>query len=419
MKVRRRGNKLERWEIALIKTMAADGRWPNDQDILAYFTRPTRSINHRAIGEIRTNSKHTAVRPATQDDLELFLASWPDVDPETGLSLQGDELLIKAREAMIAAVHTFNSAGLTFRAELFIVTAIIAWTYLLHAWFRREGIDYRYPDNPNNKTPKGADRYWELGYCLKHAKCPVERGARDNLTFLLELRHEIEHRSTNRIDDAVSAKLQACCINFNDAIKSLFGARYALERRLPIALQFVTFSPDQRAILKKASTLPRHVETMMDAFEQRLTPEQQADPRFAFRVFMIHRTANRSPNADLAVELVPPGSDVAEKFNLILQEVEKRKFLPSQIVATMKEEGWNRFTTHNHTELWKRLKAKDPAKGFGTIAVGTQWCWYETWLNRVREECQKHPDQYRRPVVAGDGQVVVRPTSSPSEQAAS
>ena len=38
---------------------------------------------------------------------------------------------------MIAAVHIFNSAGLTFRAELFIVTAIIAWTYLLHAWYRR------------------------------------------------------------------------------------------------------------------------------------------------------------------------------------------------------------------------------------------------------------------------------------------
>ncbi len=62
---------------------------------------------------------------------------------------------------------------------------------------------------------------------------------------------------------------------------------------------------------------------MMDEFEQRLTPEQQADPRFAFRVFMVHRTANRSPSADLAVELVPPGSDIAEKFNLALKEVEK------------------------------------------------------------------------------------------------
>jgi hypothetical protein len=400
MPVRKRGNKLERWEIALIKAMIADGRWPNDQDILAYFTRPTRSINHRAIAEIRTGKKHTAIKAAAADDLEGFLASWPEIDAETGLSLRGDELLVKAREAMISAVHTFNSAGLTFRSELFIVTAVIAWTYLLHAWFKREGIDYRHTKNQNgqkvvSKTPSGADKFWELGQCLKEPRCPVEQGAKDNLTFLLELRHEIEHRSTNRIDDAVSAKLQACCINFNDAIKNLFGAQYALERRLPIALQFVTFSPDQRAILKKASGLPRNVEIMMDGFEGRLTPEQQVDPRYAFRVFMVGRTANRAPSADLAVEIVPPGSEVAEKFNIALKEVEKKKYLPSEIVNQMKVEGWDRFTMDSHTKLWKKLDAKNPAKGYGAVAVGKTWCWYETWLNRVREECEQHPQLYR------------------------
>ncbi len=186
---------------------------------------------------------------------------------------------------------------------------------------------------------------------------------------MLELRHEIEHRSTSRIDDAVSAKLQACCINFNDAIKSLFGAQYALERRLPIALQFVTFSPDQRALLKKASTLPRHIATMMDAFERQLTPEQQADPRFAFRVFMVHKTANRAPGADLAVELVPPGSNIAEKFNLALKEVEKRKYLPSEIVAIMKGEGWDRFTMDSHTKLWKLLMRETPQR------ATARWRW--------------------------------------------
>ncbi|HQR89849.1 MAG TPA: DUF3644 domain-containing protein, partial [Caulobacter sp.] len=335
------------------------GRWPNDQDILAYFTRPTRSVNHRAIAEIRKRTKHTPVKPASSDDLDLFLASWPDVDPETGLSLQGDELLIKAREAMIAAVHIFNSAGLTFRAELFIVTAVIGWTYLLHAWFKREGIDYRHTKTEKGetvvlKTPNGADKYWELAQCLRHVRSPIERGVADNLSFLLDLRHEIEHRSTNRIDDAVSAKLQACCINFNDIIKVQFGAQYALERRLPIALQFVTFSPDQRALLKKASSLPRHVETMMDGFEQNLTPEQQADPRFAYRVFMIHKTANRAPGADLAVELIPPGSDVDDKFNMVLKEVEKRKYLPAEVVAKVRAEGWNGFTMDSHTRLWQR-----------------------------------------------------------------
>jgi hypothetical protein len=165
MPVRRRGNTLERWEVALVKALLAKGGY-NDQDILAFFTRPTRSINHRAIGEIRTGTKHKAIKAATDEELDEFLATWPDVDPQTGLSLRGDELLIKAREAMIAAVHTFNGAGLHFRAELFIVTSVIAWTYLLHAFYRREGVDYRYYEKGEDgarrvkRTSNGAEAYW-------------------------------------------------------------------------------------------------------------------------------------------------------------------------------------------------------------------------------------------------------------------
>jgi len=402
MPVRRRGKGLERWEVALIKTMMADrGKWPNDQDILAYFTRPSRSLNHRTISEIRTGAKHASVRPAPPEELEIFLASWPEVDPSTGLSLRGDELLIKAREAMIAAVHIFNSAGLTCRAELFIVTSIIAWTYLLHAWFKREGVDYRYYKNQGGQrvvvlTPSGAERYWDLSQCLANAKCPLDKVVKGNLGFLSELRHEIEHRATSRIDDAVSAKLQACCINFNDAIKKHFGSQYGLERRLPIALQFVTFSADQRAVLKKASSLPRHLETMMETFEQQLTDQERADPRFAFRVFMVHRTANRAPGADLAVEIVAPDSDDAAEINrVLLKEVEKPKYIPTQIVNKMREEGFDKFNLAAHSRLWNELDAKNPGKGYGTVAFGRQWVWYETWLTRVREECNRHPKRYK------------------------
>ena len=141
-KKRRRGNTLEPWEISIVKAMLSTHD-RTDQDILAYFTRPTRSVNHRLIGQIRKGIVDKDIEPASEEDLAEFLATWPEIDPQTGLSLRGDELLIKAREAMIAAVHTFNGAGLYFRTELFIVTAIIAWTYLHHAHFRRLGIDYR------------------------------------------------------------------------------------------------------------------------------------------------------------------------------------------------------------------------------------------------------------------------------------
>ena len=104
-----------------------------DQDTLAYFSRPTRSIDHRLIGQIRKGQVGRSVDPASASELERYLASWPDLDPATGLSVQGDELLIKAREAMIAAVQNFHAAGMTFRGEMFLVTSVIAWTYLLHA----------------------------------------------------------------------------------------------------------------------------------------------------------------------------------------------------------------------------------------------------------------------------------------------
>ena len=396
---RMRGNALEGWEVAIVKAMLAKHD-RTDQDILAYFTRPTRSVNHRLIGQIRKGFVHPKTAVATDEELAEFLATWPDVDPQTGLSLRGDELLIKAREAMIAAVHTFNGAGLHFRAELFIVTAIIAWTYLHHAYFRRLGIDYRYVKYVDGAkqivmTESGADRYWELGYCLKHAKCPLPKGMKDNLEFLIELRHEIEHRSTSRIDDAVSTQLQACCINFNEVIKAQFGPQYGLERRLPIALQFMTFSSDQRAVLKRAANLPRNIATMMDAFGERMTPEERLDPHFSFRVNFMPFLANRPSGADQVIKFlkeVPEGTEAATAY---IKEVERPKYRPGQIINMMQAEGYRRFKMQQHTDLWKAEHARDPNLGFGSPVFGKEgWGWNEKWVAHVRQHCAKYAERY-------------------------
>ena len=381
---RRPGNTLEKWEVTIVKAMLSKAYVP--QDIQAYFSRPTRSINHARISEIRDGVKHKAIKAATDAELDAFLEAWPNIDSATGLHLQGDELLVKAREAMIAAVHTFNSAGLFFRAELFIVTSIIAWTYLLHAYYKREGIDYRYKKGGAvEKTPSGAERYWELGQCLAHGKCPLEKGVINNLKFLCEIRHEIEHRSTNRIDDALSAKLQACCINFNDTIKTLFGKEFALENRLPIALQFVTFDGAQRAGLIGAD-LPAHVATAMDTFHNGLTEDEQKDPKFRYRVAFVPKVSGKASKADLAVEFIKPGTPEAEAVErVLLKEVERPKFRPSEIVAKVKAAGHPDFNMHDHTLLARQLDARNPGKGYGT-AVANTWYWYEHWLDKVIEK---------------------------------
>lgn len=381
---RRPGNTLEKWEVAIVKAMLARKCVP--QDIQAYFSRPTRSINHARISEIRDGAKHKTIKQASDLELDAFLDAWPNVDPGTGLHLQGDELLIKAREAMIAAVHTFNSAGLHFRAELFIVTAVVAWTYLLHAYFKREGIDYRYKRNGVvQKTPEGAEKYWELGQCISTGANPLDAPVVNNLRFLLEIRHEIEHRSTSRIDDALSAKLQACCINFNEALKTLFGREYALEKRLPLALQFVTFDASQRANLLGAD-LPPHIATAMDNFHNTLTEEEQADPRFRFRVAFVPKVTGKASNADHAVEFIKAGSaEAAAVEKVLLKEVERPKYLPSQIVTRVRAAGYPGFGMHDHTILARQLEARDPGKGYG-VAVANTWYWYDSWFEKVLEK---------------------------------
>ena len=388
---RRRRSKLERWEIALVKAMLMHGSY-NDQEILSYFTRPTRSVNHRVISEIRNDTKHAAVNPATNEQLDIFLTTWPETHPETGLSLRGDELLIKAREAMIAAVHIFNSAGLTFRTELFIVTAIIAWTYLLHSRFKDKGIDFRY----DRKTPQGVRKHWDLKRCLNYLPCPVPPGVKNNLEFLLELRHEIEHRSTSRVDDAVGAKLQSCCINFNNAIKEFFGPQHGLEKRLSIALQFVSFGIGQKDMLKKLSDVPANVSTFISGFENGLTEEQLADPAYRFRVAFVPITGNHASSVDQAIEFVEPGSEEARTISeIVLKTINKPRHTATRVVDHVKGKGYPKFSMYHHTNLWKQLDARNPAKGYGCKGdYKNTWVWFDNWISRVIEHCQENADQY-------------------------
>ena len=393
-KKKRRGHALDNWEVAIVKAMIARGSpFTNDQDILAYFTRPTRTVNHRLVSEIRNETKHKAIKPASDDDLGTFLATWPDIDHETGLSVRGDELLIKAREAMIAAVQTFNSAGLTFRAELFIVTAIIAWTYLLHAWFKREGIDYRYA---GLTTKEGADKYWDLGHCLKQGKCPAKGGVAMNLDFLIEIRHEIEHRSTSRIDEALGAKLQSCALNFNDVLKKEFGVQYGLEKRLPIALQFVSFGSEQRSALKKASGLPKNLEAAIDAFEHGLDEEQMKDPAYRMSYGFVPMAAKKPGAADLAVQIVSPGSaEAGEIEKIIFKEVNKIRYPSGKVVEKVQAAGFPMFSMHDHIQLWKKRDAKKDGKGFGCPGdYKGSWVWFDRWLDEVISYCEAEGDRY-------------------------
>lgn len=382
-------NRLERWEIAIIKAMMATPPRKNDQDILAYFTRPTRSINHGRIKDIRDGKTHTAVATASPEELSAFLEAWPNVD-SSGLHLIGDELLIKAREAMLHAVQGFNNPRAYFKSEVFIVTAVIAWTYLMHAHLKRAGVDYRYRDRQTGdvlQTRHGADKHWELEFCLAQPECPVDDPTKANLRFLIGIRHEIEHQMTRRIDDLISAKLQACCLNFNSTLKSLFGAEYGLDRELGLALQFSGIAKSQRDLLLRDTNLPAHIIAAHIAYEEDLPDEVIRDPKYAYRVAYVERSVNSKGKADQVVEFIRLDSaEGREIASVLVKEAERRKYKPKDIVDLMRAEGHVEFNLHSHTILWREANAKRPDLKYGVELRPGDWWWYEKWLQHVRDK---------------------------------
>ena len=127
------------------------------------------------------------------------------------------ELVKKAREAMLTSVQVFNNPQIEFKSELFIVTNIIAWTYLLHAHYRKKKIGYR-RRKPGSKrfqrTKNGAIYHWSLEDCLDSADCPLDDIVKKNIRFLIGIRHEIEHQMTRQIDDALETDWPAGAAGF-------------------------------------------------------------------------------------------------------------------------------------------------------------------------------------------------------------
>ncbi len=313
-----------------------------------------------------------------------------------------EELLKKSREAALAAVQVFNNPNVTFKSETYVVLMVVAWTYLLHAHYRQKGIDYRYftqgaKRKHYDRTKNGAFKHWELERCLDDERCPLEREVVQNLRFLIGLRHEIEHQMTTRIDDLLSARFQACCINYHAAIVSLFGDAFGIAKHLSVSLQFSSLSHEQVDTLEQQTGLPGHIKRYIEGFDGALTPDEFGSAKFAYRVIFVPKTTNHPNQADQVITFVKADSELAKTLNTdyaVIRETERPKLLPSQIVAKLKAEGFPRFGMSHHTEFWKSRDAKNTAKGYGTRLAKT-WYWYDTWLTEVRKHCNENAESYR------------------------
>ena len=141
---------------------------------------------------------------------------------------------------------------------------------------------------------------------------------------------------------------------------------------------------------------------MMEHFHSGLTAEQQADPRFAYRVAFVPKIGSKASNSDLAVEFVKAESEEAREISrVLLKEVDKNRYTPTQIISMIRADGFVRFGMQHHTELWQVEDAKNPGKGYGREGdYKNSWIWYDKWLEKVRAHCNENKEKYGEPSTA-------------------
>ena len=282
------------------------------------------------------------------DELEYFQIVQRSYDPQTALNNYCDERLIRAREAMMMAVQIFNSSTLKFKTEIFAVLANIAWTYLLHEYYDRQGVS----------IVSKSGRSILLSQIIKRSDCPLPTGVRNNIYALVEIRNAVEHSLFGRSDVYFQTIFQACCLNFNEYLCKFFGDSLSLANELSLVLFFSRMDIEQLASLNKYE-IPAIIRSLDKQLEEKLTDDQLNDLQYQFRVIYTLESTSKSK---AHFKFINPDSEEGKEIrNMLIRDRFKDQdfpFKPTQVCEMVTKRTGRKFTMHNHTKAWKYFKVR-------------------------------------------------------------
>ena len=287
---------------------------------------------------------------------------------------------------MILAVQVFNSPALNFKTEVFAVLAHVAWTYLLHEYLARNGVQIVDADG----------RSLLLSQMIERRDCPLSHGVRNNLRALKTIRDEVEHKLLGKADVKWLPLFQACCLNFDKTLRELFGDRLSLAKELTFALQFTRMNIEQLAALNKYE-IPAHIEALDARLGEGLSDEQRADLEYQFRVIYTLDAASKGRSH---FEFVRPELAEGKEIRNVLVQYKVADHLypykPTHVLKLVQERAGKPFTAHNHTQAWHLHKVRPVHGSRQPDNTNKEFCIYhpahgdytysEKWVERLLED---------------------------------
>jgi Protein of unknown function (DUF3644) len=382
MAKRSKDGRLSDDEKCAVKALLAEGM--RNQDIQDLVNRGRQAtINSGRITEVKKNKNQPI---ASENELELFKIKRKLHDPVTGLNDIDHERLIRSREAMMMAVDIFNSPHLRFRTELFSVLANIAWTYLLHEYHEvklRESI-YR--------QDGGTVSLQEL---MSRSTCPLSKQIKKNLSAIKEIRDAVEHRLFGKSDASWLGLFQACCVNYENKICSLFGTALSLQANLSFALQFARISVGQISETQEL-VVPANIQTLDARLNNDLQEQDYSSLEYKFQVIYTMDGASKSRSN---IKFVSPDSAEGKDIHNVLIKHRPSDdiypFKPRSVVEEVRKVVPN-FTLHTHQLAWKKHKARPSNNSKDPAATDKTYCIYhsahedytynQNWIDFLKEQ---------------------------------
>ena len=144
---------------------------------------------------------------------------------------------------------------------------------------------------------------------------------------------------------------------------------------------------------------PSNVAKYLQDFGAEPSDAEMNTPHFRRRFLFVTVVTNKKAQADEMIQFVPFDSELGASINetyqqIMLKEVERPKYIPSQVVQLMRHEGYTGFNMYHHTLLWQSMDAKNAGKGYGVMIANT-WFWYERWVEEVKKHCSENEDKYK------------------------
>ncbi|MGK2874734.1 MAG: DUF3644 domain-containing protein [Nocardioides sp.] len=237
--------------------------------------------------------------------------------------------LTAACHEAVLAVRLYNDAGEPRAFEGFLVHMHMAWLYMLHARFTRDGTEFRYRDRlqPHRFVKvDGEYKRWELTRCVEERWPNQDDPVRNNIEFFIALRNRVEHRhaaADASLALGVAGHAQAHLLNFEEELVKTFGDRYSLATSLRFPVFVGSFTTEgTEALTRLRARLPTDLRRFIADFHDGLSDDLTRDSRFEIRLRVVLEQVQRDADA-LAIQFTR-WDDLTEEQKQLVTELGRR-----------------------------------------------------------------------------------------------